>query len=186
MASKLIETLNPSFKAPQRPFTRLDYRQAIAYLQEHEILCEDEETHEMRPHRVGDDIAEAAERKMTDQMGVPVFLTRFPKEIKAFYMKLCPGDEAYTESCDLLMPGVGEIVGGSMRITEIAELLAGYKREGIDPSPYYWFVSFLANVVDLHSIERVRMCVLGSPTSESTERASTVGTVWVLSDSWPG
>lgn len=144
MASKLIETLNPSFKAPQRPFTRLDYRQAIAYLQEHEILCEDEETHEMRPHRVGDDIAEAAERKMTDQMGVPVFLTRFPKEIKAFYMKLCPGDEAYTESCDLLMPGVGEIVGGSMRITEIAELLAGYKREGIDPSPYYWFVSFLA------------------------------------------
>lgn len=78
----LIKFLNPEFETPVRPFKRMEYRDAIKYCIENDILCEDEETHEMRPHRVGDDIAEAAERRMTDQMGVPVFLTRFPKEIK--------------------------------------------------------------------------------------------------------
>lgn len=100
---------------------------------------------------------------MTDILGTPVFLYGFPAELKAFYMKKIPSTEGpvCTESCDLLMPGVGEIVGtwcclspsvylvtdfpcgcntgGSMRIADIEELLAAYKREGIDPSPYYWF-----------------------------------------------
>jgi asparaginyl-tRNA synthetase len=50
-------------------------------------------------------------------------------------MRRIVGDEGFTESVDLLMPNVGEIVGGSMRMDDLAELMEGYKREGIDPEP---------------------------------------------------
>jgi asparaginyl-tRNA synthetase len=136
---------------------RLAYVDAIAWLNERGITHEAEDAQgnvipdadgkpKMVPHVVGDDIAEAAERKMTDEIGTPIFLHSFPAGLKAFYMKRkkARGDDqpaaaALTESCDLLMPGVGEIVGGSMRISDMDELLEGYKREGIDPAPYYWF-----------------------------------------------
>lgn len=150
----LIKQLNPNFTAPARPFLRMSYVDAIKWLNEHGIQHEAEDADgnvildeqgkpKMVDHAIGDDIAEAAERRMTDILGVPMFLYGFPAELKAFYMKKMPGTEGsshvFTESCDLLMPGVGEIVGGSMRMTDQEELLAAYKKEGIDPAPYYWF-----------------------------------------------
>ncbi|RKF55650.1 Asparagine--tRNA ligase, cytoplasmic [Golovinomyces cichoracearum] len=131
-----IKKLNPDFTAPSRPFKRMRYAEAIEWLnaQDPPILNE-----EGKPHVFGDDIAEAAERKMTDIINLPLFLTHFPSEIKAFYMKKDKENSRITESVDVLMPGVGEIVGGSMRMEGYEELIDAYKREGIPSKDYYWY-----------------------------------------------
>ncbi|KAJ8908018.1 hypothetical protein NDN08_008115 [Rhodosorus marinus] len=132
----LLQTLNPDLKPLKRPFKRMDYTEAVEYCREHNIYKDEENKIHFE---IGDDIPEAPERKMTDMIGEPILLCRFPAEMKSFYMKKCPEDPRLTESVDLLMPGVGEIVGGSMRIDDEKELLAAYEREEMDPRPYYWF-----------------------------------------------
>ncbi|CAH0713944.1 unnamed protein product, partial [Brenthis ino] len=130
----LIYELNPKFKKPEKPFKRMPYTEAIEYLRANNITKDDGSFYEF-----GEDIPEGPERKMTDAIGVPILLCKFPAEIKSFYMYRCPEDKRLTESVDLLMPGVGEIVGGSMRMWDHEELMEGYKRENIDPTPYYWY-----------------------------------------------
>lgn len=130
----LIFELNPNFKQPKRPFKRMDYSDAIIWLKENNVTKEDGTFYEF-----GEDIPEAPERKMTDTINEPIMLCRFPAGIKSFYMSKCPENPELTESVDVLLPNVGEIVGGSMRIHDVEELMKGFEREGIDPKPYYWY-----------------------------------------------
>jgi len=133
-AGQLIKDLNPDFVPPKRPFRRMEYSEAIEYLKENDIKKEDGTYYEF-----GEDIPEMPERKMTDKINEPILLTKFPANIKSFYMQRCPEDRRLTESVDLLMPNVGEVVGGSMRMYDHEEIMEAYKTEGVDASNYYWY-----------------------------------------------
>lgn len=134
-AGEIIKELNPSFVPPKKPFKRMAYVEALEYCREHNILKEDGTNFDF-----GDDIPEMPERKMTDQINEPILLNRFPAEIKSFYMQRDSVDRRVTESVDVLMPGVGEIVGGSMRMWKEDELVAAFERQGLSTKNYDWYI----------------------------------------------
>jgi asparaginyl-tRNA synthetase len=137
---QLMTEINPGFVVPQFPLRRMDYSDAIAWLAAHGVTKDDGTAYEW-----GDDIPEGPERRMTDEIGEPILLCRFPGAIKSFYMAKCEGDRRLTESVDVLVPGVGEILGGSMRIWDETELLVSYLEAGIGKSEVaggttpYWY-----------------------------------------------
>ncbi len=123
VGAQIIKDLNPNFKPLKKPFRRMNYSDAIKWLNDNGIKKDVVDENGIKigeaDYEFGEDIPESPERRMTDTIGEPILLCRFPTEIKSFYMKRCPEDGRLTESVDVLMPNVGEIVGGSMRISDL-------------------------------------------------------------------
>ena len=69
----------------------------------------------------------------------PIFITDYPKEIKAFYMKL-NDDKKTVAAMDLLAPGIGEIIGGSQREDRLYVLTEKVKAIGSTPEDYWWYL----------------------------------------------
>ena len=113
-------------------FGRVTYTEAV------EILKKNNANFDF-PVEWGTDLQTEHERYLTEQVYKrPVFVTDYPKEIKAFYMRL--NDDGKTvAAADCLVPGIGEIIGGSQR-EERLELLESRIRElGMDPQDYWWY-----------------------------------------------
>lgn len=117
----------------QSEFGHITYTQAVA------ILGEANEQFEY-PVAWGQDLQTEHERYLTEKhFQKPVFVTDYPKEIKAFYMRL-NDDHKTVAAMDLLVPGVGEIIGGSQREERLDRLAQRMEESGLNQEEYWWYL----------------------------------------------
>ena len=92
------------------------------------------------PVHWGSDIQTEHERYLSEVIfGKPVFVTDYPKEIKAFYMKQNE-DGKTVAATDLLVPGIGELIGGSQREEDIEKLKARMQELNLEEKDYWWYL----------------------------------------------
>ncbi|MDE6108157.1 MAG: asparagine--tRNA ligase, partial [Oscillospiraceae bacterium] len=113
-------------------FARVSYTEAV------EILKKNNDKFDYKVEW-GSDLQTEHERYLTEQhFKKPVFVTDYPKEIKAFYMRL--NDDGKTvAAADCLVPGIGEIIGGSQREERLDLLETRIKELGMKPEDYWWY-----------------------------------------------
>ncbi|MBB5022597.1 asparagine--tRNA ligase [Desulfurispira natronophila] len=117
----------------REPFARITYSDAVAILQK----CGEDFEY---PVQWGADLQAEHERYLCENhMGKPVFVTDYPADIKAFYMKLSD-DERTVRAMDLLLPGIGEIIGGSQREDRHDVLKKRMEQFGIDCHAMSWYL----------------------------------------------
>lgn len=110
-------------------FVRITHKEVVDVLKQAKVKWEFEPSYE-------EDIAKEHERYITEHFNGPVFITNWPKDIKAYYMKL-NDDNKTVAAVDLVVPGAGELMGGSQREENLEKLLErmdqmGVAKEGID------------------------------------------------------
>ncbi|OGZ79548.1 MAG: asparagine--tRNA ligase [Candidatus Staskawiczbacteria bacterium RIFOXYB2_FULL_32_9] len=113
-----------------KPFYKITHTEAVKKLQE---LGSD--------IKEGDDMGADDETILTKQYDNPIFVTHYPKEVKAFYMKRNPDDNSRVLCADLLAPeGYGEIIGGSQREDDFDALLERIKAHNLPQSAFEWYL----------------------------------------------
>ena len=127
----LLERLN---KLVNSNYKKVTYTEAVELLQN--------SGHEFQyPVYWGCDLQTEHERYLTETVfGCPIFVVDYPKEIKAFYMRL-NDDNKTVAAMDLLVPGVGEIIGGSQREERLDVLLARMEECSLREEDYWWYVN---------------------------------------------
>ncbi|MFN2476749.1 MAG: asparagine--tRNA ligase [Chthoniobacterales bacterium] len=143
----------------ERPFQRISYTDAV------ELLLKSGERFEFSVAH-GTNLQSEHERWLTEKhFKCPVTVFNYPKEIKPFYMRLNDDDKTVT-AMDVLVPGIGEIVGGSQREERLDVLEANMRRHHLDPADYKWYLDLRRYGTVPHSgfglgFERMLMFVTG-------------------------
>lgn len=152
----LLERLN---NVVNSDFVRITYTKAI------ELLLESGHEFE-NPVEWGCDLQTEHERYITEEIyKAPVFVTDYPKDIKAFYMRMNE-DGKTVRAMDLLVPGVGEIVGGSQREEREDVLRARMQEMNLNEEDYWWYLELRKYGTATHSgfglgFERIIMYMTG-------------------------
>ncbi len=116
--------------ATQRPYPRIDYGDAVAKLQGLGQLIE-----------FGGDFGGDDETVLAEQYDRPLMVTRYPAQVKAFYMQPDPADPARALAVDVLAPeGYGEIIGGSVRSDSLEHLERQIATHGLPREAYEWYL----------------------------------------------
>jgi asparaginyl-tRNA synthetase len=143
----------------ERPFQRISYTEAV------ELLEKSGEKYEF-PIEYGLNLQSEHERWLTEKhFKSPVTVFNYPKEIKPFYMRLNDDGKTVT-AMDLLVPGIGEIVGGSQREERLDVLEENMRRHKMNPADYKWYLDLRRYGTVPHSgfglgFERMLMFVTG-------------------------
>lgn len=152
----LIERLN---NVVSHEFVRLDYTDAI------EILKKADKNF-VFPVKWGIDLQSEHERYLTEEVyKKPVFLKNYPKDIKAFYMR--QNDDGKTVAAvDMLVPSIGELIGGSQREERLDKLIARIHELGLKEEDYSWYLDTRRYGTNVHSgyglgFERLVMYLTG-------------------------
>ncbi len=114
-------------------FVRIDHKDVI------DLLKNSGEKWEFEPE-YDEDIAKEHERWLTNHFSVPVFVKNWPKDIKAYYMKL-NSDGKTVAGVDLEVPGAGELIGGSQREENLDVLLKRMEETGADRTSIEWYIN---------------------------------------------
>ena len=112
-------------------FTRITHHEVVDILKKADVKWEFEPSY-------GDDIAKEHEKYITEYFNGPVFITNWPKDIKAWYMKLNADNETVA-AVDLEVPGAGELMGGSQREEDYDKLLKRIDEMHVDKETVDWF-----------------------------------------------
>lgn len=152
----LIERLN---NIVSNDFVRLDYTEAITILEKVKDRFQ-------FPVKWGIDLQSEHERYITEEVyKKPVFLKNYPKDIKAFYMR--QNDDGKTVAAvDLLVPGIGELIGGSQREERLDKLTERMNELGLSIEDYNWYLDTRRYGTNVHSgyglgFERLVMYLTG-------------------------
>ena len=159
--NKFVDTglLDRLHNVVENEFKRITYTEAI------ELLKKNNDKFEY-PVEWGSDLQTEHERYLTETLFKrPVMVTDYPKDIKAFYMKQNP-DGKTVAAVDVLVPGIGEIIGGSQREEDYDKLLARIKELSMNEEDYSWYLDLRKYGTNKHAgfglgFERAVMYITG-------------------------